>query len=174
MKRNVLGFFILFAFYLPILNKVFDIGLEMLALLPFYIFFILISSVVPSLYLAFVRAINSNLKSTVLLVNVIHILIVSIIICVSYLVVSVQGEITHGLGYLILIGSLIASVIILFREYERKWTWIMIIVLLLIIWSYSTFPGNVLEFMFAHKITSYYVVIHNVIVVSYIFLREKY
>lgn len=164
----------LFITYLAILIFVLDVGLELLAFSPFYVFFILIASLFPTLFLAFVRAINPNLKGTVLIVNTIHILLLAGFFFMIGFYVSFIGEMNHAFGYIFFYSMGIIHLIILRKELKRSWVWIMTLILFIIMLGYSDFSGTFLEFVLNSFPFSIYLIMQNVTVVSYIFLKERY
>ncbi len=175
MRKSIAGYFMLFIFYIVLGHTFLNIGIDFLLFTTFYVFFILILSLIPTLLITYRNVLGLTRDDNVLLlVNTVHIAFVGILILYFTLYEYFIGSITPITGYIIFGVSLLLNIIVLFEDIKEKWfitallTYILAFVLLhyieyLLIWN----------LLFFYPIPAIYLILHNVTILSYRILKSR-
>ncbi len=171
MKRNIIGFTILILFYSVFGYLIFGNIYMLLSGGVLSIFFITISSIIP-IYLLYndkVHNENYSKNNIILAVNITHILLVAgfIAFIINYLH-YIDVLISPKLGYIVVGSSLVINIICLIMDIKKQWVMVTIgihIVMFVIFILWEQVGYVVLGISF------FYMISHNVFVVSYGILR---
>ena len=176
MRKSVFGFFMLFVFYLVLGYLYLNIGIEFLIFTPFYVFFILILSFIPTLLVTSKNVLGDERRNDVLLVvNIVHIVLVVMLIVYDTLHNYFLGDISLNTEYIVFGVSLLVNILVLFGDIKEKWviTALVIYTLAFVLFYYIgvlIFP----YFPLLYPFTLLYLLLHNVTIVSYGLLKTRY
>lgn len=174
VRRNILGFFMLFGFYLFIFLNVLGIGVEILIFLPFYIFFILVLSLFPTLFLSFARAVSSRKsQGSMLMINLIHIgVVIALLIYIG--ATALLLPLRFDAGEILLIIMFVGSFIMFFRDLRERWVQILLLLLIVVFYFINKSPLYGMSIILETPVLMIYIIMHSVIAFSYLALKEKY
>ncbi len=170
MKRNIIGFMILILFYSVFGYLIFGNIYMLLSGGVLSIFFITISSIIP-IYLLYndkVHNENYSKNNIILAVNITHILLVAGFIAFIIYYMYYIDVLAPRLGYIVVGSSLVINIICLIMDIKKQWVMVTIgihIVMFVIFILWEQVGYVVLGISF------FYMISHNVFVVSYGILR---
>jgi len=175
MRKSIFGFFMLFLFYLVLGYYFLGIGIDFLMFTPFYVFFILIMSLIPSIAITYRNKLGFGKDDNVLLlVNTVHIFLVGIAIGFYVLYNNYVGEVSVLIGYIIYGVSLLLNVVVLFDDLKENR---FAKALLMYVFAFIAlhFVHYLLEWdlLFFYPMPAIYLLLHNVTIISYTILRSR-
>lgn len=175
MKKSILGFFMLFTFYIIFGYYYLNIGIDFVLFTPFYVFFILILSLIPTLSITYRNVLGLGREDNVLLlVNTVHITLVGILILFAVLYNHFIGSVFSINGYLIFVVSLILNIIVLFEDAKEKWAITALIIYTLAFVSLYYVEYLLLwNLLFLYPLPLLYLLLHNVTILSYRILKLR-
>jgi len=175
MKKSITGFFMLFVFYIVLGYLFLNIGIDFLLFTPFYVFFILILSLIPTLSITYKNILGLGKEDNVLfLVNTVHITLVGILMIYIALYNQFIGSITPITGYIIFGISIFINVIILFEDIKEKWVKkaFLLYFLAFILLHYIEYLLS-WNLLFFYPMPAIYLLLHNVTILSYGILKLR-
>ena len=175
MRKSIVGFFMLFIFYIVLGHFFLNIGIDFLLFTTFYVFFILIISLIPTLLITYRNVLGLTRDDNVLLlVNTVHISLVGILILYFTLYKYFIGSITPITGYIIFGVSLLLNIVVLFEDIKEKWfiTALLIYVLAFVLLHYIEYL-LIWNLLFFYPIPAIYLILHNVTILSYKILKSR-
>jgi hypothetical protein len=175
MKTSILGFFMLFIFYIVLGYHYLNIGIDFLLFTTFYVFFILILSIIPSLAITYKNILGLGREDNVmLLVNTVHIILGGTLILYFELYRYFLGSITPTTGYILFGITLVVNVVILLEHMNEKWI-IKVFSVYILAFVLLHFIEYLLEWnlLFFYPLPAIYLLLHNVTILSYGFLKRR-
>jgi len=135
-----------------------------------FLFFVIVTSIIPIFLLNNDQIHNNNYskQNIILAVNITHILLIVGFIIIIIIYENHLGGISPELGYIVVGSSLVINILCLMMDIKKRWAIITIgihVVMFLLFagWEYVGFGVVSIGF--------FYMIIHNIFVVSYGILR---
>jgi len=173
MRKSILGFFMLFIFYIVLGHHFLNIGIDLIAFTPFYVFFILILSIIPTTSLTYRNKLGLGRGDNILLlVNTVHITLVGVLLLYMFLYNYFIGSLTPFSGYILFGVSILINVIVLFDDIKEKW-----VIKALSIYILAFISIHFIEFLLEwnlllfYPMPAIYLLLHNVTILSYGILK---
>ncbi len=168
--KQLISYLILILFYVLLGYLLLGSPLAILAGGGIYLLFLLVASYIPYQLLANEQIRNDNYPKDhiLIVVNVTHMLLMLAFIGFVIFYNLEIGEISPTLGYIVVSLSLIINIFCLIKDIKKRWTWMalglhILVFALFAAWQIIGFIPVLLGF--------FYMVIHDVFIVSYGILR---